>query len=89
MAKCLICGNETNLFVGGEPLCPECDDRTTAAKKLRESAASTPARKTDDLRSGVRGNCKRVCDIKVEVRPPGGPPNSPRTGRLDDNSGER
>jgi len=34
MAQCTACGIETALYVNGQPLCPNCDDRHNGATSV-------------------------------------------------------
>lgn len=40
MSKCSVCGAETELFVGGVPLCPACDQKVHSETELRKELAS-------------------------------------------------
>jgi hypothetical protein len=38
MAKCAVCGAETELYVNGRPLCVTCDDKRDQQKQSMEQA---------------------------------------------------
>jgi hypothetical protein len=38
MAKCIYCGDETQLYVSGTPVCLDCE--TVTGRKLKEMARS-------------------------------------------------
>jgi hypothetical protein len=58
MDKCRICHRDTDLYVNGQPICVECDERIHAPKEdpqaglPRKPNASTPAETLPTLKAG-------------------------------------
>jgi len=42
MAKCVFCGAETILFVSGEPVCVECDNKLEKRPERKPPATEKP-----------------------------------------------
>ena len=49
--RCICCGVETNVFMGGEPVCLECDAKREQALADRVKALNPPAASDDKARS--------------------------------------
>jgi hypothetical protein len=50
MAKCVVCGAETNLFVNKVPICAKCDDEQEKKRMKEESEKEHPPTLTEPMR---------------------------------------
>jgi len=48
MAKCVVCGADTSLFVNMVPLCPACGALQEAKRKQEESGEKPPPKRAYD-----------------------------------------